>query len=297
MSSSTVYQIVTDEIIKKLEAGCVPWRKPWVSAMGAARNLISGKPYRGINAFLLSCSPFSSPFWVTFKQALETGGNVRKGEKSSIAVFFKDWEVERENADGDMTIAKIPVLRFYHVFNSEQCEKIDHKRLAEMQAEAANAPTFDPIAEAEAIVSGMPNAPTIAEDSQRAYYRPSTDSVHMPKRTMFSAIAEFYSTLFHELGHATGHASRLARKGIVEAHGFGSDDYGQEELVAEMTAAFLCGEARISPPVIDNQAAYLANWLKAIRKDSKMLVFAAGQAQKAADFILGKGAPQHEAAL
>src|SRR5262249_10936205 len=129
--AKSVYEIVTDEIIKKLESGRVPWRKPW-KTFGSPRNLISNKAYRGINAFLLGCSPHSSPFWLTFKQTSELGGHVRKGERSSIAVFFKTWETERENPEtGLAEDVKIPVLRFYHVFNSEQCEGLNHKRLAE----------------------------------------------------------------------------------------------------------------------------------------------------------------------
>jgi antirestriction protein ArdC len=293
MSSSTVYQIVTDEIIKKLEAGAVPWRKPW-KTFGPPRNLISGKPYRGINSFLLSCSPFSSPFWLTFKQADSLKGHVRKGEKSSIAVFWKQWEIERQNPDtGETEEARIPLLRFYRVFNSEQCDRIDHKRLAELRA-ASDAAGFDSIDQAEAIVCGMPNRPTLTENGQSAYYRPCDDTVNLPPRGLFDSPESFYSTFFHELAHSTGHASRLNRKAVAQTAFFGSADYGQEELVAEMTAAFLCGESRISPPVIDNQAAYLAGWLRTIKQDAKLVVVAAGQAQRAADYILGKGAADHE---
>ena len=148
MSNPTVYQIVTDEIIKKLEGGTVPWHQPWKSH-GAPRNLISGKAYRGINSFLLSCSPFSSPFWLTFNQADGLGGHVRKGEHSSMAVFFKQWEVERESPEtGETVEVKIPILRFYRVFNSDQCEGITHKRLAELQGLSASN-QFNPIEQAD----------------------------------------------------------------------------------------------------------------------------------------------------
>lgn len=285
--SDSVYQIVTDTIIQKLEAGAVPWRKPWKS-FGSPRNLISGKTYRGINAFLLSLSDHAAPFWLTYKQAEDCGGHVRKGEKSSIAVFYKQLEIERENAEtGETATAKIPLLRFYRIFNSEQCEGICHKRLAEMQAASTAASEFSSISEAETVVSNMPNRPAMTEGGDRAYYRPSTDTVNLPARGQFESAESYYCTLFHELAHSTGHTSRLNRKGTTETAFFGSTEYGQEELVAEMSAAFLCGHCRISPPVIDNQAAYIASWLRAIRKDSKLLVFAAAQAQKAADFILG----------
>lgn len=286
--ATSVYQIIADEISKKLEGGVIPWRKPW-QTYGPPRNLISGKPYRGINSFLLSCSPHASPFWLTFKQASDLEGHVRKGEKSSIAVFFTDWTKEDQDATtGETVEIRIPVLRYYRVFNAEQCQGINHKRLAELQ-DAAASNNFNPIEQAEAIISAMPNRPAITESGTRAFYRPATDTVNLPPRSLFASPEEFYSTFFHELGHSTGHLSRLNRKAVMQIAFFGSDDYGQEELVAEMAAAFLCGETHISPPVIDNQAAYIQSWLRAIKRDSKMLVFAAAQAQRAADFILGKG--------
>ena len=296
MSGSTVYQIVTDEIIKKLEGGTVPWHQPWKSH-GAARNLISGKAYRGINSFLLSCSPFSSLFWLTFNQADGLGGHVRKGEHSSMAVFFKQWEIEKESPEtGETVEVKIPILRYYRVFNADQCEGINHKRLAELQTFSASN-NFNPIEQADSVIANMPNCPAMKEEGSRAFYRPSTDTVTMPPRGLFDSPETFYSTLFHELAHATGHASRLNRKGIMEHHFFGDQDYGQEELVAEMGAAFLTGHCGISQPLIDNQASYIASWLKTIRKDAKLVVVAAAQAQKAADFILGKGESDHETAL
>src|SRR5262249_29800297 len=148
--------------IRKLESGHVPWRKPR-KTFGQPRNLISGKTYRGINSFLLSCSPHSSPFWLTFKQASELDGHVRKGECSSIAVFYKTWETERENPEtGQPEEIKVPALRFYHVFNSEQCEGLSHKRLAELQ-DASSTSAFNLIDQAEAIVAGMPHRPAITE--------------------------------------------------------------------------------------------------------------------------------------
>lgn len=200
MANATVYQIVTDEITKKLEAGIVPWRKPWTT-FGPPRNLISGKPYRGINSFLLSCSPHASPYWLTFKQASDLDGHVRKGAKSSIAVFFTDWTKEDENPDtGEAVELHIPVLRYYRVFNSEQCEGINHKRLAELQAAAQH--DFNPIERAESVIAVMAKRPIISENGSRAFYRPSTDTVTLPPRGLFASPEEFYSTLFHELGHS-----------------------------------------------------------------------------------------------
>ena len=295
MAASTVYDIVTDVIVKKLESGVVPWRKPW-KTFGEPRNLISGKEYRGINHFLLGCADFTSPFFLTYKQAKQAGGHVRKGEKSLPCVFWKAWEVERENpSTGEKEKAEIPLLRYYRVFNSDQCEGLDHKRLAELgELEPDN--HFDPIQSADKVLGAMPSPPIISRGGARAYYRPAADTVNMPSRGLFESPEGFYSTYFHELTHSTGHRSRLNRKGIADTASFGSSDYGQEELVAEMGAAFLCSHCRISQPVIDNQAAYIGSWLRAIRSDAKLVVVAAAQAQKAADFIIGKGA-DHDAAL
>jgi len=282
MATKSVYDIITDVIIKRLDAGVIPWRKPW-RTFGPSRNLISGKPYRGINQFILGCAPFSSPFFVTFKQAKECGGFVRAGERSLPCVFWTEWQVEDKDTGEDK---KIPVLRFYNVFNSEQCDGLNHARLAELLG-ADSPAAFNPIADAQAVVDGMPKRPAIQHTEPRAFYRPSTDTVNMPTPGLFVSPESYYDTLFHELGHSTGHASRLARKGIMDHHFFGDSDYGQEELVAEMTAAFLCGHCRIEQAIIENSAAYIGSWLRTIKQDAKLVVIAAAQAQKAADFILG----------
>ena len=148
---------------------------------------------------------------------------------------------------------------------------------------------FKPIDEAENIASGYVAGPAVNHDGgQQAFYRPSTDSVHMPEKTRFASVEEYYSTLFHELSHSTGHSSRLDRKLDTDPKPFGCADYGKEELVAEMSAAFLCSFAGIQPRVIDNQASYLAGWLKTIKADKKLIISAAGQAQRAADWIRGE---------
>ena len=290
MATRSVYDVITDCILEKLSAGIVPWRKTW-RTNGPARNLISGKPYRGVNHFILGCSPFASPFFLTFKQAKDCGGHVRKGEHGLPCVFWTQWETEDRETGEDK---KIPVMRLYTVFNAEQCEGIDHKRLAELQASEAGR-AFNPIAEAESIVEGMPNRPAIGHGEARAFYRPSTDSVNMPAQSLFESSEAYYETLFHELAHSTGHASRLNRKAVTETAYFGSADYGQEELVAEMASAFVCGHCGIEQAILDNSAAYIAAWLRTIKQDSKLVVVAAAQAQKAADYILGDKAVQHEA--
>jgi antirestriction protein ArdC len=275
-----VYQIVTDQIISQLEAGTVPWRKPWKAENGGnPANFISRKPYRGVNWFMLTFSPYASPYWLTFKQAQSLGGCVRKGEKGTPIVFW-NWVDSKTEKRADGTPKKVPFLKYFTVFNVEQCDGLDIPTWSAPSAE------FNPIEEAEKIVAGMPKAPRISHGGARAFYRPSDDSVTMPPRESFDTEGNYYSVLFHELTHATGHESRLNRKGVVELAAFGDETYAKEELIAEMGAAFLCAESGIEN-TIDTSAAYIAAWLKALKNDAKLVVQAAAQAQKAADFILG----------
>jgi antirestriction protein ArdC len=280
-----VYQIVTDKIIGMLEAGVVPWRKPWSSA-GLPRNLVTKKPYRGINYFLLSASKYVSPFWLTFKQANELGGSVRRGEQSTLIVFWKiDQKEESPQESGEQETHRRFLLRYYLAFNLEQCDLpqgvIDKLPKAETHE-------HDPIDEAELIVANMPQRPALETAGAKAFYNLLTDRVTIPPRELFATAEEYYATLLHELTHSTGHSTRLARETITEAAPFGSTTYSKEELCAEMGSAFLCAEAGISRAVIENQAAYVAGWLSKLREDRKLLVYAAAQAQKAADFILGR---------
>jgi len=281
-----VYEIVTEKIVKLLEQGIVPWRRPW-SSTGLPRNLVSKKPYRGINYFLLSASKYVSPFWLTYRQASELGGYVRKGEESTIVVFWKveDLKQGSQDLDAEVKNRRRFVLRYYRVFNLEQCEL--------PQAVRDKLPTIethehDPIEAAERIIAAMPNPPEIVYSGSKAYYSPLTDRITLPPRELFISADEFYASLDHELVHSSGYVKRLGREGICEAAPFGSPVYSKEELVAEMGAAFLCAEAGISNAVIENQAAYLAGWLKKVEDNRKLLIHAAAQAQKAADYILGR---------
>ena len=284
-----IYAIVTDKIINLLEQGVVPWRKPWTSA-GLPRNLLSKKPYRGINHFLLSASKYVSPFWLTMRQANELGGHIRKGEESTVVVFWKVDDTKQSTGDLDTeeTDGKARrrfLLRYYRVFNLEQCElpQAVLDKLPKIETHE-----HDPIAAAEQIIAAMPNPPQIQHAGSKAFYSCMTDRVTMPPRNQFVSAEEYSATLLHELTHSTGHPKRLAREGITEAAAFGSAVYSKEELIAEMGAAYLCAEAGISNAVIVNQAAYVAGWLKKLRDDRKLLVHAAAQAQHAADFILSR---------
>jgi antirestriction protein ArdC len=276
-----VYDVVNSRILELLEQGTVPWRKTWNGVEGIPKSLISKKAYRGINSFVLGCMPYDSSYWMTFKQCQEKGGRVRKGEKSSPVIFWK-W-LDRKEADVDSTdtdTGKIPMLRFYSVFNLEQTEGI----AAPPTTEIIN--TYTPIEKAEQIIAGMPLRPEIKHGGGRAAYSPMLDYVKLPVQSSFEKPEEYYSTCFHELSHATGHASRVGRKGVLEPSYFGSHEYSKEELVAEMSACFLCGHAGIENTIIENSAAYIAGWLKALKNDKTLLIHAASQAQKASDYIL-----------
>ena len=284
-----IYKMVTDRILEALEKGIVPWQKPWTGgALGMPKNLVSKKAYRGSNIFLLGivaeCEGYESPYWVTYKQAKSLGGNVKKGQKGCHVVFWKflDREVE---VNGEMKVDSIPFLRYYTVFNIDQCENLDEKKLPEKPK--VDELDFQPIEKCEQVVDGMKQRPEIEFKEQRAYYRPSTDTVNMPKEKSFVGEEEYYSTLFHELVHSTGHYSRLNRKGVSKIAARG-EDYSKEELIAEMGAAMLCAMTGIVDKTLDNTASYIDNWMRAIRDDKKLVVCAAGKAQKAADFILGE---------
>lgn len=277
------YQIMTDRICALLEKGEIPWRRPWKQSGGLMpQNLRSRKEYRGINPLLLACAGYSSPYWLTYKQASELGGQVRKGESGFPVVFWK-WLDGKDRDTGEAK--RIPLLRYYTVFNVAQCDGLDGK-VPDHGIDPGAA--FDPIERCERVVSGYSGAPEIRSGGDRACYSPARDLVMMPERTAFSTAESYYSVLFHELGHSTGHASRLKRDGITDTVMFGSHEYSKEELVAEMTAAFLSGHCAIDGQTVENSAAYIQSWLKKLRNDKSMIVSAAAQAQKAADLILGK---------
>ena len=274
---SKVHDLITDRVLEKLEAGTVPWEKPWGGKASMPQNLKSGKAYRGINVFLLHSLGYESPYFLTFNQCKARGGHVRKGEKGCPVVFWKWLDVE----DDDKT-KRVPMLRYYTVFNTGQCEGIDTPTIDAPERH------HEPIRVAQAIVEAMPHAPGIVHGYVAAAYSPLTDIVRMPKPERFDSNEAYYSTLFHELTHSTGHSDRLGRNLDAKLAAYGSPDYSREELVAEMGAAFLCGETGILEPCIDQSSAYIAGWLKALKNDRKLVVTAAGQAQKAADHILNR---------
>jgi antirestriction protein ArdC len=284
-----IYQEVTDRIIEELEKGVVPWQSPYFSEIGFPKNFASGKEYRGINVFLLASQRYTSPWFLTFLQARELGGHVRKGERGSLVIKYGTYRAEEAQEDQPDETKRRGYLKGYTVFNASQ---IDGIAFPEVEGLAA----FSPSAacdRARAIVAGMPKAPPISEGAAIPHYRPATDSIHMPERKLFTSEAAFFSTLFHELTHASGHISRLARKTLLESKGIDATGearkvYAEEELVAEMGASFLNAHAGIMEGELPNSAAYLQGWIEALKsKDAKhWIIRAASQAQKAADFIL-----------
>ncbi len=289
-SRPSIYQTVTDRILSSLKAGVIPWEKPWESPRFTGgpfpRNFYTGKPYRGINVLLLWSSEYSSPFWLTFKQAQALKGSVRKGEHGTPIVFYKRLpEHAKKDEDSTGEDERVPfLLCHYTVFNVEQCDGLTLLEISQ----PAIAPEVDEDELCESIVTGWKSRPALYLNSPteyRAYYRPSTDSVHMPARSRFVDAPHYYSTLFHELVHSTGHASRLNR---TFGDRFGDELYSKEELVAEMGAAFLCAIAGIANEhTYRNTTAYIQNWIAKLEEDNRLIVHAAANAQRAVDCILG----------
>lgn len=280
-SPSDVYTIVTKRIIEHLEKGVVPWRQPWAEA-GLPKNLITGKNYRGINVWLLSSLSYPQNYFLTFKQVKDLGGSVKKGEKSQEVIFWKWLEKEnQEKNEGTEKVKKIPMLKYYRVFNIDQCEGIPKEKVPPV-IERKN----DPIEACERIINDMPKRPEIKNKEQSAYYNKSSDFVNMPKMETFASSEDYYGTLFHELVHSTGHNERLNRKEIMQNKGFRTENYAVEELTAEMGASYLKSYSGIPMEQLENNAAYIKGWLERLRNDKKIIVYASSQAQKATDFIL-----------
>lgn len=277
-ADSTLYTRVTQQIEAALSKGVVPWRKPWKGRAYLPCNAISKRPYNGVNLLLLSLAPFANYRWITARQANELGGHIRKGERGSLVVFWKI--LEREATDSESK-RSIPLLRYFHVFNIEQVEGIAFE-------DTPTAPTINKIEEAEQAVRNMPNPPRLIGHQTSAFYRPGDDTVAMPRIERFDSADHYYATLMHELGHSTGHPSRLNRPGVASTAMFGSEDYSREELVAELASAFLCAEIGLDNSLIDNAASYVNGWLNALNRDTKAIVLASSQARHAADFIMGR---------
>ena len=270
------YARVNEMIMERLQNGVAPWRQTW-NSFGPARNYMSKKAYRGINSLILNNTPHEYPLFLTFHQVKEMGGWVRKGSKSIEVIYWKTLQYEK-----DEKITRIPFLRFYNVFNID-C--VDGVRL-KLPKPYVN----DPIGTCEDVIANMPSRPTIRHGGDEPSYDIHQDVVSIPMRENFVLSDEYYSTLFHELAHATGHASRLDREGCRSSRAFGSIPYCKEELVAEMASCFLCGECGIVNKTIDNSTAYISWWIDRLKQmigeDERCLIKTSALAQKAVDYIL-----------
>ncbi|RIV87490.1 ArdC family protein [Aurantiacibacter zhengii] len=285
MAKFDTYQEVTDRVIAALEAGTKPWEAGWDGAGSLQEpRRANGLPYRGINVLLLWMAAaengWNGQHWVTFKQAKACGAKVRKGEKGTRIVFFKQLDVERENDAGETEQARIPMLRTYTVFNADQVDD-----LPEGIATAPIAPTPGLERDQEREDALRSCGARITEGGTRAFYQPVADCITMPDFERFADGGQYLATLAHELCHWTGHKSRLDRN--LTAQGpFGSPGYAQEELVAELGAAFIGARLGIAGDHIENHAAYLGSWLKALKNDKRHIFKAAAAAQRAADLVL-----------
>lgn len=279
-SRTDVYSIITDRIIAELEKGEIPWRKPWTDDIPS--NLVSGKPYRGVNALLLGSLGCKRNLFLTFKQAQELGASIRKGEKS-LPVVFWNWAEREDSKTGERK--KVAMLRYYSVFNVDQCTGIPEQKIPQQTVRE-----HDPISECEEVIANMQDAPAIRHGGDRAYYHPVQDAIQMPEPEKFTTSGGYYSTLFHELVHSSGHERRLNRKEVTSRIQFGSEEYAIEELTAEIGATFLKSRTGLSTEPIENNAAYIQSWLRRLRNDKRFVVHAGAQAQKAVDYIFNERA-------
>lgn len=287
------YQEVTNKIITLLEKGVTPWRCTW-NKYGLARNYATGHTYTGINAFLMNLSPHPIPLFMSFKQAKAKGGKIKKGAKSERVYFYKPLfkgkdenfiklDQARSLKGMGEEVQVIPMLKYYSIFNVDDIEGI------EIDIPEVELKDHQKIEKCETIIKNIPNAPEyVFEDANKAYYAPLSDKLNMPAIGQFETAEDYYCTLFHELTHASGHQSRLNRKGITDLNSFGSAGYSREELVAEMGASFLSAQVGINyDGLTENSAAYLQGWLNVLKADKKLIFKAAAEAQKATDYILG----------
>ena len=296
--SNALYDIITDKIVSMLNDGEIPWRRPWAVTGGAVSHT-SGRKYSLLNQILLldegegmkdiatCCREF-----LTFNQIKAEGGSIRKGERSKMVVFWKIYRHEVKgldgepvlNANGEPMIESTPVLRYFNVWEVSQCDGIERKY------ERKHNENPKPVEEAERIVSeyfSRESCTLEIEESDRAYYNPVQDLVHVPQLSQYEEASEYYSTLFHEMTHSTGHPSRCSRK-VTGMASFGSESYSKEELVAEMGAAFLINTAGLdTEKAFRNSAAYIQGWSKKLRDDKRLFVNASAKAEAAVNYILG----------
>ncbi len=268
----SVYDIVLEQITNKLKSGVVPWHQTWKAGM-MPMNYISAKPYRGINLLLLAGNPYTSPYYLSFKQLSEKGGSIKAGESGHPVLFFKPVS---DRDDGEPSYL---VMRYYRVWNIQQTTL----HVEEGHPTESRPGCMD-------IMASMPDKPAITHGLGNPCYIPMEDRILIPPHQEFESGEEYYAALYHELVHSTGHEKRLMRFRKDAMALFGSESYSEEELVAEIGASFLCGMAGILPTTLENNAAYIHNWLQKLSSDKRIFIRAASAAQKAVDYITGHNA-------
>lgn len=274
-----IYEEITNRIIEQLENGIIPWHKPWSGVTSGAYNRISKKPYSLLNQMLLK----HDGEYATYKQWSDIGGKIKKGEKSEIVVFWKILNVE-ENKDGKTETKLIPLLKYINVFHISQVDGVESKTVKLIE--------HNPIEEAEQIKNDYVNRENIVIKeliTDKAFYSPSRDFIQVPCKEQYKDIMEFYSTLFHEMIHSTGHRDRLGRLDCsIKFASFGTEDYSKEELIAEIGSAFLMNHIGIeTSKTFNNSAAYIQSWLRVLKDDNRFIVSASSKAEKAMKYILG----------
>lgn len=284
----SVYQIVTDRIVEQMNKGIIPWQRPWHGTQDGAISYTTGKPYSLLNQLLLG----KGGEWLTFNQIVQLGGKLKKGAKAGIITFCKSYtkEVKGETEEDETTTLNKYCLRYYNVYHLDNVEGIDSKLSTETEKVQ-----HEPIKEAEKVIGEYISRDRLKfqndKPSNRAFYRPTLDEVVVPMMEQYDEIAEYYSTTFHELTHSTGHRNRLNRKGFEPGAmvAFGSETYSQEELVAEIGSAMCLNKVGIEcDKAFKNSIGYLQGWLKALKNDPKMIVFASAQAEKATKYIFNE---------
>lgn len=295
--SKKVADVITDRMIEKLEKGVVPWRKSWQTNTSAnvPMNIITRKPYRSINFFLLLLTGHSSPFWATYKQIKQLGGNVNKGEKGYPVTFYSVYEKDtgETNDAGEAVIEQRWVMRYYTVFNLDQTVNVKVPKPAQKILDSLKAEKPDEnhvIDSAQDIVNDYLLREKIDLRTGEPAYNPLLDTIYMPDDTAFDSPEEYYSTIYHEQVHSTGHANRLNRDLKSRAD---KESYSKEELIAELGASILCAETGINTDeVFDNSTAYINGWLSRLKEDPNFIIQSAARAQKAVDFILNRNVEQ-----
>jgi len=282
-----IYAEITNRIIAELEKGNIPWHKPWLGVQAAVKHT-TGEPYSLLNQLILD----RPGEYLTCNQCKKEGGSVKKGAKAKMVVFWKWIPTIKKDKDGNIVYdadgkpveESFPFLRYFQVFHIDDCEGITARHTAE-----ENRKDIEPDEAAEEAIADYLKRSGVKmrhEEQDRAYYRPSIDTVVLPLKNQFKESAEYYSTAFHELTHSTGHKSRLNR--LTQLAAFGSEVYSKEELVAEIGASVLMQQFRLeTPESFRNNAAYIQSWLDVLKNDKRMIVSAAGRAEKATNMILG----------